>query len=81
MRSRGLLHDKGLSTAVGDEGGFAPQLATGAEALELLLQAIETAGFEPGRRGRPGDGSGDLRARDRATVATAWRAPTGPRTT
>ena len=42
------LHDKGLSTAVGDEGGFAPQLATGAEALELLLQAIEAAGFEPG---------------------------------
>jgi enolase len=45
---KGILHDKGLSTAVGDEGGFAPQLATGAEALELLLQAIETAGFEPG---------------------------------
>ena len=45
---RGILHDKGLSTAVGDEGGFAPQLSTGAEALELLLQAIETAGFEPG---------------------------------
>jgi enolase len=45
---KGILHDKGLSTAVGDEGGFAPQLATGAEALELLLRAIETAGFEPG---------------------------------
>ncbi len=43
-----ILHDKGLSTAVGDEGGFAPQIATGAEALELLLQAIESAGFEPG---------------------------------
>ncbi|MGI8616227.1 MAG: phosphopyruvate hydratase [Actinomycetota bacterium] len=43
-----ILHDKGLSTAVGDEGGFAPQLTTGAEALELLLQAIESAGFEPG---------------------------------
>jgi enolase len=43
-----ILHDKGLSTAVGDEGGFAPQIATGAEALELLLQAIEAAGFEPG---------------------------------
>jgi enolase len=45
---RAILHDKGLATAVGDEGGFAPQLATGAEALELLLQAIEAAGFEPG---------------------------------
>ena len=45
---KGILHDKGLSTAVGDEGGFAPQIATGAEALDLLLRAIETAGFEPG---------------------------------
>ncbi len=45
---KGILHDKGLSTAVGDEGGFAPQVTTGAEALELLLRAIETAGFEPG---------------------------------
>jgi enolase len=45
---REILHDKGLSTAVGDEGGFAPQLSTGAEALELLLGAIEAAGFEPG---------------------------------
>jgi enolase len=45
---RDILHDKGLSTAVGDEGGFAPQLSTGAEALELLLRAIEVAGFEPG---------------------------------
>ena len=45
---RTILHDKGLSTAVGDEGGFAPQLSTGAEALELLLRAIEAAGFEPG---------------------------------
>jgi enolase len=44
----GILHDKGLSTAVGDEGGFAPRVSTGAEALELLLQAIEKAGLEPG---------------------------------
>jgi enolase len=43
-----LLKEKGLATAVGDEGGFAPQLSTGAEALELLLQAIERAGLEPG---------------------------------
>ena len=45
---KALLHDKGLSTAVGDEGGFAPALSTGAEACELLLQAIERAGLEPG---------------------------------
>jgi enolase len=43
-----LLRDKGFATAVGDEGGFAPALATGAEACELLLQAIEFAGLEPG---------------------------------
>ena len=45
---RAILHDKGLATAVGDEGGFAPQISMGAEALELLLQAIERAGLEPG---------------------------------
>ena len=43
-----LLHDKGLSTAVGDEGGFAPNLANNTEPVELLIQAIEKAGFTPG---------------------------------
>jgi len=43
-----LLRDKGLATGVGDEGGFAPAIATGAEACELLLQTIERAGLEPG---------------------------------
>jgi enolase len=45
---RSLLQDKGLATAVGDEGGFAPAVSTGAEACELLLQAIEDAGLAPG---------------------------------
>jgi enolase len=45
---RGILHERGLATGVGDEGGFAPELATGAEALELLMRAIEAAGLEPG---------------------------------
>jgi len=45
---RGLLKDKGLSTGVGDEGGFAPQIATASEALEFLVGAIEKAGLEPG---------------------------------
>src|SRR4029078_3182270 len=44
----GLLKDKDLATAVGDEGGFAPAVSTGAEACELLLQAIEIVGLEPG---------------------------------
>lgn len=44
-----ILHDKGLSTAVGDEGGFAPQLDGGNEqACELLVAAIERAGYRPG---------------------------------
>jgi len=43
-----LLRSKGLSTAVGDEGGFAPALKSTEEVLELLLLAIETAGYQPG---------------------------------
>jgi enolase len=43
-----LLHDKGLSTAVGDEGGFAPDLADNAAPLDLLVEAIEKAGYTPG---------------------------------
>ncbi|MDR1783134.1 MAG: phosphopyruvate hydratase [Dysgonamonadaceae bacterium] len=44
-----VLHDKGLSTAVGDEGGFAPNLAGGTEeALESILTAIKNAGYIPG---------------------------------
>ncbi len=44
---RGLLREQGLSTAVGDEGGFAPRLPSNERALELLLQAVEQAGFRP----------------------------------
>ena len=43
-----ILHDKGLATSVGDEGGFAPNLGSNAEALDLLMEAIEKAGFIPG---------------------------------
>jgi enolase 1/2/3 len=45
---RSILRERGLATGVGDEGGFAPEIATGAEALELLLRAIEAAGLDPG---------------------------------
>ncbi|MFA7389078.1 MAG: phosphopyruvate hydratase [Proteiniphilum sp.] len=45
-----VLHDKGLSTAVGDEGGFAPNLAGGTEeALESILTAVKNAGYVPGK--------------------------------
>ncbi len=42
------LHDRGMSTAVGDEGGFAPDLSSNEEALEMLMAAIEAAGLRPG---------------------------------
>jgi enolase len=43
-----VLHDRGLSTSVGDEGGFAPRLKSNAEAVELLLEAIGAAGYKTG---------------------------------
>ena len=43
-----ILHDRGLSTAVGDEGGFAPTFKGTEDALDTLLQAIEKAGYKPG---------------------------------
>ncbi len=47
-RLKAILHDKGLSTSVGDEGGFAPNLGDNTEPVELLVQAIEACGFTPG---------------------------------
>ena len=46
---KSLLKSKGLSTSVGDEGGFAPNLNSNEEALVLILQAIEKAGYKPGQ--------------------------------
>ena len=43
-----ILHDSGHGTAVGDEGGFAPNLKSNEEAIELILRAIEAAGYKPG---------------------------------
>jgi enolase len=45
-----ILHDRGLSTAVGDEGGFAPTLKSNEEAIELILKAVESAGYKPGEQ-------------------------------
>ncbi len=44
-----LLKDKNLNTAVGDEGGFAPDLASNEEAIEYIIHAIESAGYRPGK--------------------------------
>ena len=46
---KGILKEKGLSTNVGDEGGFAPQIGSTVESLEVLMEAIERAGYLPGR--------------------------------
>jgi len=45
---KGVLKKKGYNTAVGDEGGFAPNLKSNAEAIELILEAIQLAGYKPG---------------------------------
>jgi enolase len=45
---KSVLHERGLGTAVGDEGGFAPNLARNEDALRMLLEAIERAGRQPG---------------------------------
>lgn len=44
-----VLHDQGLSTNVGDEGGFAPNIKSNEEAIEIVLKAIERAGYKPGK--------------------------------
>ncbi|PIY82608.1 MAG: phosphopyruvate hydratase [Candidatus Omnitrophica bacterium CG_4_10_14_0_2_um_filter_44_9] len=46
---KGILKSKGLSTSVGDEGGFAPNLARNEEAIEVIIAAIQKAGYKPGK--------------------------------
>ena len=50
-----VLHDRGLSIAVGDEGGFAPTLDGTEDALDSIIKAIELAGYKPGRKCEGGD--------------------------
>ncbi|RMD99447.1 MAG: phosphopyruvate hydratase, partial [Calditrichaeota bacterium] len=47
---KSVLKEKGYNTAVGDEGGFAPSLQSNAEALEVIMQAIERSGYKPGEQ-------------------------------
>lgn len=47
---KGVLKKRGYSTAVGDEGGFAPNLKSNDEAVEVILEAIEKAGYKPGEQ-------------------------------
>lgn len=46
---KGILHDKHLATSVGDEGGFAPNLRSNEEGLDIIIAAIEKAGYKPGK--------------------------------
>ncbi len=46
---KGVLRERGLATGVGDEGGFAPDLRSNSQALDVILVAIQQAGYEPGR--------------------------------
>jgi len=46
---KGILHDKKMATSVGDEGGFAPNLRSNEEGLEIIIAAIEKAGYKPGK--------------------------------
>jgi enolase len=47
---KSVLHGRGLATAVGDEGGFAPNLPSNEEAIKVIIEAIEKAGYEPGKQ-------------------------------
>ena len=51
-----FLKEKGLNTAVGDEGGFAPNLGSNEEALQTIIEAIEKAGYKPGEEVCLGNG-------------------------
>jgi len=74
---RGILKGRKLSTSVGDEGGFAPSLATNVQAVDLMLDAIEKAGYRPGRDISIGlDVAASELWDDRAPRSTPWDPPT-----
>ena len=49
MLYKKLLKDRNLATSVGDEGGFAPNLSSDEETIEVILEAVKIAGYEPGK--------------------------------
>ncbi len=53
---KAIIHDQGMRTAVGDEGGFAPSVENHEAAIQLIIQAIEKAGYKARRANRPGPG-------------------------
>jgi enolase len=74
---RGILKKRHLSTGVGDEGGFAPSLQSNDEAVELVIEAIDKAGYKPGRDVCVGlDVAASELWDDSAPRSTPWDAPT-----
>src|SRR5207244_3706779 len=76
---RGILASRGLSTNVGDEGGFAPSLENNVAAVELLVQAIEAAGYRPGQDVAIAldPATSELYSNGRYTLASEGRSLTG----
>jgi enolase len=66
-----ILHDKGISTAVGDEGGFAPNVANHEAAIQMILEAIKSRRLCAGRANCPGPGLRRLRVLQRRQVRTS----------
>jgi enolase len=73
-----VLHDRGLSTGLGDEGGFAPNLESNRAALDLIVEAIEKAGLTPGKD--VALASTSRRPSSTRTAPTSSRAPRRPPT-
>ncbi len=75
---KGVLKEKGYATGLGDEGGFAPNLPSNRDALDLILVAIERAGYTPGDGHRPGAGRGRLRVPQGRRLHHRRQGPVGP---
>ena len=61
---KAVLKAKGLNTAVGDEGGFAPNLASNEDAIKTILEAIKKAGYKPGKDIKPGEGNREFTSKE-----------------
>lgn len=76
----GILKNRGLTTSVGDEGGFAPDLSSDEEAIETILEAVQAAGYAPGRDFRIAIDAASSEWKDREKGAGFYRQPKSGRT-
>lgn len=70
---KSVLKSKGLNTAVGDEGGFAPNLGSNEEAIQIIIEAIEKSRLQTRRRSIPGYGRRFHRVLQRRQIHVGWR--------